>query len=583
MSIGMDLRVLAKKLENETDELIVKAASKDRATFEKVSQAIAAASTLLEEVASDMDDDTLDFTPEKLDELAAVAKAFDESGDPLLRKQASLLDEILLSIASPRGLIARAKKSREDEINKLRAEMRIKSREAAYEAPKQALDKMNLVKEQSSAVDEQIKRFMPLEAPLQTRYSPDMPGGHMTRITDHIFQDIITGKTFDFRSGYKTIKGNEIPGGDVANQTRELGDHRNIGHAMFETRESIMGRYASDNDDLSLVKNALFSFAQEDASDKKKQIIEFLKSLIEMYRANLYSVDQAKQEIRDRIVPAMSDMSFSEKNEVFAIIKQVQDFFEHESGVQHSIPEPPVEEKTIPESPAEEKTIPEFPMEDELSKDDGEDAVRSALSGEEGGEFYDHLSMSIEDNKLSQIIDAMIHGAEFKVGNRFNLNKSTLSKNILQQLLDLGVVVAEPDGSVRLVTEEEYTAPASSSTSEVIPKEPEKPVVPAARRRGKKMQEVEQMMDEPVAQLNPRDNFDKWGALWASVRDRGGNLEDNDLNQMVVSLFRSQNAVLPNETDETGKAWQNVYDEMAASSVSKGAEVENSLYTTEEL
>ena len=66
----------------------------------------------------------------------------------------------------------------------------------------------------------------------------------MTRITDHVYQDIVTGIVYDFKAGYKTQKGNEVPGGSVDAQTRELGDSRNQGTSLFETRESLMGRYA---------------------------------------------------------------------------------------------------------------------------------------------------------------------------------------------------------------------------------------------------------------------------------------------------------------------------------------------------
>ena len=245
MAISMDLRVLARKLEKSSDDLLINASTKSPAVFQKVATAVAAASTLLEGVADDMDNNaSFEITPQQLDEIAALASAFDESGDPLLKKQASVLDELLLSIAAPKNALAISRKTTEDEINRLRTERRKVRSEEDYEGPRKVLSEMENAKEQAKAVEQQVKRYMPMEAPLQTRYPPDRPGGQMTRITDHVYQDIVTGIVYDFKAGYKTQKGNEVPGGSVDAQTRELGDSRNQGTSLFETRESLMGRYA---------------------------------------------------------------------------------------------------------------------------------------------------------------------------------------------------------------------------------------------------------------------------------------------------------------------------------------------------
>jgi len=249
MAISMDLRVLARKLEKSSDDLLVSASTKSPEVFQKVATAVAAASTLLEGVADDMDNNaSFEITPQQLDEIAALASAFDESGDPLLKKQASVLDELLLSIAAPKNALAISRKATEDEINRLRAERRKTRGEEAYNEPRKVLSEMENAKEQAKAVEQQVKRYIPMEAPLQTRYPPDRPGGQMTRITDHVYQDIVTGIIYDYKAGYKTQKGNEVPGGSVEEQTRALGDDRDRGASLFETRESLMGRYASGED-----------------------------------------------------------------------------------------------------------------------------------------------------------------------------------------------------------------------------------------------------------------------------------------------------------------------------------------------
>ena len=225
MAISMDLRVLASKLEKSSDDLLVKASTKGPEVLERVATAVAAASTLLEGVAKDMEDNaTFQITPQQLDEIAALASAFDESDDPLLKKQASVLDELLLSIAAPKNAIAQAKKATEDEINRLRSERRRSRKEEAYELPHKVHADMNNSVAQAKAVEQQVKQYIPLEAPLQTRYPPDRPGGQMTRITDHVYQDVDTGIIYDYKAGYTTQKGNKVPGSSVEAQTHDFGD-----------------------------------------------------------------------------------------------------------------------------------------------------------------------------------------------------------------------------------------------------------------------------------------------------------------------------------------------------------------------
>lgn len=247
MSISIDLRVLASKLEKNSDDLLIRASERGPEFFEKITTAVAAASSLLEEVADDLEKKAnFDVTEQQLDEMAALASAFDESGDPLLKKQASVLDELLLSIAASKTAALESRKVYDDEISRLREELRRVRREEAYVKPAQDHETMHNKVEQAKAVAQQVKRYVPLEAPLQTRYPPDRPGGQMTRITDHVYQDIVTGIIYDYKAGYKTQKGNEVPGGAVEYQTRDFGDVRNQGASLFETRQSIMNRFAKD-------------------------------------------------------------------------------------------------------------------------------------------------------------------------------------------------------------------------------------------------------------------------------------------------------------------------------------------------
>lgn len=335
MAISIDLRLLARKLEKSSDDLLVNASTKSPEVFQKVATAVAAASTLLEGVADDMDNNaSFEITPQQLDEIAALASAFDESEDPLLKKQASVLDELLLSIAAPKNAIAISKKTTEDEINRLRSERRKTREEEAYDEPRKVLSEIENAKEQAKAVEQQVKRYIPMEAPLQTRYPPDRPGGQMVRITDHVYQDIVTGIIYDFKAGYKTQKGNDIPGTSVEEQTRALNDNRNQGTSLFETRDSLMGRYAGDDkvvmekiaSVLTTVRDyapGLLDRAIDNAMDSGLSTDQVATILASNISANGFKVIAAVEDDKKKREPLNCNLSEKESEQEYHNLKRV--------------------------------------------------------------------------------------------------------------------------------------------------------------------------------------------------------------------------------------------------------------------
>lgn len=318
MSISIDLRMLAKKLETSSDELLANASDKGPEVLDKVASAIAAASSLLEEVAGDMESSSEGITVEHLDELAALASELDKSDNPLLKKKASVLDELLLSIGSSKQ--AYSKKTTEDEVNRLRDEKRKQSLKDCYETPRETHSDMHDAKNQAKAVEQQIKRYMPLEAPLQTRYPPDRPGGQMTRITDHVYQDIETGIIYDFKNGYKTQKGNEIPGGAVENQTRDLGDWNNSNSALFSTRESIMGAFAGKN--YGLTKQASAEIPAEDVAKVIKATVSFYPEALDGIMDVLYNHGASSTMVGEALAVANADLGNADVKRVKQFKKQ---------------------------------------------------------------------------------------------------------------------------------------------------------------------------------------------------------------------------------------------------------------------
>jgi len=195
-----------------------------------------------EKVASSYPDD--EVGAEDLTILAALASAFDKSGDEELQKEAADIDQMLIAIANPKNALAKLNEVYDKELNKLREEGRREQREKKYSAGDE-LAEMGGHKAIADAVDKQVRRYRPMEAPLSTRYSPDRPGVSLMRITDSVYQDPTTGKIYNYESGYKTDKGNEIPGSSVKHQT-EYAEGANDSRSMFTTRESLSSQASAD-------------------------------------------------------------------------------------------------------------------------------------------------------------------------------------------------------------------------------------------------------------------------------------------------------------------------------------------------
>jgi hypothetical protein len=168
------------------------------------------------------------ITSESLEEMAAVAAAFDASGDELLMKQASVLDEILLTIAAPKNAVLQARLAQDKKIEDLK-----KVREE-YTEPKKVLDEKLADQKKTIEDSDAMKTYRPLEAPLQTRYCPDHPGAQMARVAESTFQCDMDKKVYNFEAGFETLKGNKVPGTSVENQTPSTTE---LSNTMFDTRE----------------------------------------------------------------------------------------------------------------------------------------------------------------------------------------------------------------------------------------------------------------------------------------------------------------------------------------------------------
>lgn len=178
-----------------------------------------------------------DLSLSSLEELVEFANVLDSSGNPELQKKASVIDQLLLNFGKAKLADEVFKEAQEAELNKLRSEQREKGRERSYDFPGENQAKEIKAEEAKKKIEESIKTYRPLETNLSTRYCPDHPGTGAIRVGDNVYQCPLDKKIYNYTEGFTTMKGNKVPGTDVQNQTRDLGD-RNLEQMHFSTRES---------------------------------------------------------------------------------------------------------------------------------------------------------------------------------------------------------------------------------------------------------------------------------------------------------------------------------------------------------
>jgi len=227
MKLSEKLLIIASWLEHEDNAVLVDAENDDMC-LNIVASALTEAADAIRACVEDVkliEPDVM--SAEALSEMAAVATAFDESGDELLQKQASVLDEILLTLGAQKGALEVSKKLEENRIVELKKK---------YQGIKEQHDEMNKISDSVKAIEKApiYKEYRILESPLNTRYCPDHPGAMIARVGEHQWQCMMDHKLYDFESGYTTLNGNKVPGGGVDKQTPV---HQDQGQMMFDTRQ----------------------------------------------------------------------------------------------------------------------------------------------------------------------------------------------------------------------------------------------------------------------------------------------------------------------------------------------------------
>jgi hypothetical protein len=235
MRISEMLNAMAAWLESPTNEALL-LAEENEECMKVVAESCVLAAALLKQAAEEVNvlepAEPSKITPESIEEIAALATALDSSNDPRLKKQASVLDELLLTIAAPPHALADKKAADDQRIDELRKK---------YEEPRKELHAIDKTSDALKAIDKSnmTKQYKILEHPLSARTCPDHPGAQMGRVGEHVFQCELDKKTYNYETGYQLENGDKVPGGDVSLQTSN--SMSTPFHAIFDTREGRLG------------------------------------------------------------------------------------------------------------------------------------------------------------------------------------------------------------------------------------------------------------------------------------------------------------------------------------------------------
>lgn len=213
MNLSDKIKIVAEWLENENNELLEEASDEN---LNLLAEAFVDAANSLKKAAEkiSIEEDELGFSYDTLQEMAVIAEAYDNSGDPELQKQASVLDELLLTIAAPKDYVANFRKIEEQRTALLKE---------YYKKSKEESDNLNDVKNTLTALDksEVFKNRKPDSSLNSTRVCPE----HSTPLLrvggtseGSIWQCTLDHKIFNYQEGFTLADGTKVAPKSVSNQ-----------------------------------------------------------------------------------------------------------------------------------------------------------------------------------------------------------------------------------------------------------------------------------------------------------------------------------------------------------------------------
>lgn len=170
-------------------------------------------------------EDSVDIDDE-LNSLAELSYNLMKTNNIDLIKTASVLDEILLTIAASPDVTKQIKKSQENKIKEIKRKYEEFKNSNRY---KRNLESEAKIKDAPVSKDYKI-----LQHSLSTRYCPDHPGVPTLRLEEDVWQCTLDKKIYNYQSGYTLENNSKVPGSSVSEQR---GFTKSNTTSMFDTRE----------------------------------------------------------------------------------------------------------------------------------------------------------------------------------------------------------------------------------------------------------------------------------------------------------------------------------------------------------
>lgn len=235
MRLSEQLSIVGEWLDNTENETLMQAEEgSSEVCLDVVARALVQAGTILKQAAEEIAaiEPSLEtvITPEKLDEMAALATEFESSGDEMLIRQANLLDDILLTLGDSSGALMQAKKAESDRIEILKKRYR-----ETYESQKE----VDGIKEAEKAIAKApIMKEYHRDHTLSARHCIEHPGVSLMKEGEN-WKCPLDGKSFNWEEGFKLENGNKVPPGSVQGQS-QLGQDQSF--TPFNSEDSRTGR-----------------------------------------------------------------------------------------------------------------------------------------------------------------------------------------------------------------------------------------------------------------------------------------------------------------------------------------------------
>jgi ribosomal protein L37AE/L43A len=214
----MDIKDVISELESPENELLIQVENDDQ-KLQHVASLLVGAATLLKQA---QDIAGSDFFMEAFEDLASISASFEQDGDEDMLKRASVLDELLMTIAADPHALDRAKQASAQKYMELREKFRLNRKEISVTDQLKKINRTDKAEKRikESKVVEAPKAVSPMQYAREARTCPEHAGALVRRVSDGVWQCTMDQKIFDFNTGFSVASGEKVPGGSVANQNQ---------------------------------------------------------------------------------------------------------------------------------------------------------------------------------------------------------------------------------------------------------------------------------------------------------------------------------------------------------------------------